>query len=1412
MSADGLYEYDAKRRRQLESAVIPFVIYQFLNGKVYTLLVSDGMCELYGKSREDIVEQFDNDMYRYTHPDDVQRVASLAYAFATEDAEYSVTYREKYGGSDDYRLLHSRGRHFNTQDGTRLAVVWYDSAGEGEATASVTKKKENNPLADVFETSMGAVAIVLKDDLRVAYYNESIIRLLKPEVTFDATRTFSEFFFDGDSNIDEIFDNSDMEPSYFYSEKTKSELEINVISTTWNEQNAYLVNVHDHSEHSKKRRHGVSRMLKRKTPLDNFLNGSENDLPFGESGYKGYMVWNLSVNSMIYSSGLSKAEKKLGRSFSYDEFYQFVCNHVDNTEYREYINELSPENIRLSFFDGKKIPDNIMELNTRKGCIFIKITPTVMQTLEEGELFLKLQAENVTDTVVFDRMMKIATRESVDFAALIDGKSGRVYYTGDFNGSDGMTENKKDKLKSLLTYFSGGLGQTFSTQTEFMSFISEKCGKDGESTFNVRLKNKRTLNIHIKILSKSKKQFFLSSNDVTDLVNMEQNTQFDDLTGLPNMTNFRLVAQQVRSDMRSKGITPAFVYFDLRDMKAINENYGFSKGNGILVGTAYVLRDVFKNEPLSRFAEDHFVVLASRSQLEQRLETVHEKVLNNPSGIPVQICAGIYVDDASQRLDVLAACDRARLACKSLKGDYQHKYRVFDRSMFDGYQRRQHILTHFSEALEKGWIQLYYQPIIRTVTGNICDMEALCRWIDPERGMLSPIQFVPVLEEHRLITKLDFYMVRKICENLKRQKKEKLPLVPVSVNLSRVDFEECNVVQEILKIVDEYKVSHKLLTIEITESAFINNQHFLNDQINKFRAAGFKVWMDDFGSEYSSLNTLQEFNFDLIKLDMKFMKNFSLTGKNHSILSDVVSMVSRLGIHTLAEGVQTKEQLEFLNDIGCEKAQGYLFSRPMPCEYFIERSKNQTDIGYDDYRMSTYYDKVGSVNFNDSILMEVDDSISNIIEGVPAAVIELRDDKYRIMKANEAYKNFLKTIGIGNIKRSSDYVILDRQPSEKFKEVAKRAFASDRWESIVDDNEGDVMVSSRLLSIAYDSHSKIGALLVIVNRTYWKNSDEHSIESEYHFNSNLMWMASRGLSALLGYHSVYEFMSVSNYLHVNLTKNLIEEVHLNDDDMKRLGSDSFGSYDEFVEQEANSQPPSIVTDEQKEFFDRVQLINRFIEGESIVDIEYLRFYDGEYRWKHTTCRMNQVDSQIHAWIFVYDVNDFRNKNEQMKQRAEIDGMTGLLNQTTAADRMGEYLKENPDEPCALVMMDIDNFKYFNDTYGHEFGDSVISRMAEILRETFDSDCLLGRVGGDEFMVLMKNCTEQDISECLSMIAGKKLDVSHRGINEHFTVSAGFAMFPSQGKSFQELYRRADMAMYSVKTNDKANYRQFKKTN
>ncbi|WP_022761518.1 EAL domain-containing protein [Butyrivibrio sp. AD3002] len=245
-------------------------------------------------------------------------------------------------------------------------------------------------------------------------------------------------------------------------------------------------------------------------------------------------------------------------------------------------------------------------------------------------------------------------------------------------------------------------------------------------------------------------------------------------------------------------------------------------------------------------------------------------------------------------------------------------------------QITEHVISKFDTALEQGWVEVYFQPVIRALTGRLCGMEALARWNDPQWGMLAPFRFIKPLEDNKLIYKLDAYVVREVCRILSERIANKLPVVPVSINFSRLDFVMCDMFESVENAIKDYDIPRDYIHIEITESVFVSDEGSLHDVIDKFRKAGYEIWMDDFGSGYSSLNLLKDYDFDMLKIDMNFLTSF--TEKSKAILRSTVAMAKDIGIKTLAEGVETKEQFEFLRNIGCEQIQGYYFGKPSPIE------------------------------------------------------------------------------------------------------------------------------------------------------------------------------------------------------------------------------------------------------------------------------------------------------------------------------------------------------------------------------------------------------------------------------------------------------------------------------------------------
>jgi EAL domain-containing protein (putative c-di-GMP-specific phosphodiesterase class I) len=282
--------------------------------------------------------------------------------------------------------------------------------------------------------------------------------------------------------------------------------------------------------------------------------------------------------------------------------------------------------------------------------------------------------------------------------------------------------------------------------------------------------------------------------------------------------------------------------------------------------------------------------------------------------------------------DVSHACDRARFACNNIKKHFGRSFCLYDKTLEERFTLKQYIVNNIDNAIENDCIKVYYQPVVSTKDGTICGFEALARWKEPNYGLLPPAMFIDVLEEYRQIHKLDMCIIENVCRDYRNAVDNNEPFVPVSLNFSRLDFELCDIVGYLGKMADKYKVPKSYLDVEITESALTEQQNFLQNATKKLHESGYSIWLDDFGSGYSSLNVLKDYNFDVMKIDMKFLSGFDDNAKTKTILKNVVDLTKQLGMNSLTEGVETAEQFKFLESIGCDKVQGYYFSKPQPYE------------------------------------------------------------------------------------------------------------------------------------------------------------------------------------------------------------------------------------------------------------------------------------------------------------------------------------------------------------------------------------------------------------------------------------------------------------------------------------------------
>ena len=504
-------------------------------------------------------------------------------------------------------------------------------------------------------------------------------------------------------------------------------------------------------------------------------------------------------------------------------------------------------------------------------------------------------------------------------------------------------------------------------------------------------------------------------DDFFGALNMEnflRTSYFDTLTGLPNMGHFFKIVESERAQAKKTGAENAFLFINLNGMKSFNRKHGYGKGDQLLISFAKMLARHFGNDNCSRFGQDQFAVYTRAGRLDERVQSLinDNSKLNDGKNLPIRI--GIYFDDDDE-IDTGTACDRAKMAADSCRQARSSTFSSFNQNMLDAAERRLYIMENFDRALAEGWIQVYYQPIVRTANGRVCDEEALARWIDPVLGMLPPIDFIPILEEERLIYKLDLYVVDQIILKLKAQAERGLDVVPGSINISRVDFDMCDIVEEIRKKMDAAGMPHDKLTIEITESVVGSDFEFMKEQISRFHDLGFKVWMDDFGSGYSSLDVLQGIPFDLIKFDMHFMRTFYDGEESKIILTELMRMALGLGAETVTEGVETAEQMEFLREIGCSKLQGFYYCKPIPFEEVLRRYDEGRQIGFENPEEAQYYATLGSVNLYDMSVIARDDedaSLSNYFSTIPMAVVESDGSGYKLVRCNSSYRELRERI------------------------------------------------------------------------------------------------------------------------------------------------------------------------------------------------------------------------------------------------------------------------------------------------------------------------------------------------------------------------------------------------------------------
>ena len=459
----------------------------------------------------------------------------------------------------------------------------------------------------------------------------------------------------------------------------------------------------------------------------------------------------------------------------------------------------------------------------------------------------------------------------------------------------------------------------------------------------------KALKTIIKIISSYllKMRAFQKANYIVDKL-----TNFDKLTNLPHYNKFKqMVSDEVEKLKPTQKL--ALIYCDINNFKYINEKYGSEKGDDILISIAKEITNLNAIvKCTSRVFSDKYMMLVSltgKQELKYAVEMFLEEFVAREKaktpGLSLSIACGIYVIENSEGFDLTSALDNVNIARKNAKEiSAKTTVLIYDESMKHQINHAIEVVNDAKKALANHEFIVYYQPKIGLKSSKLVGAEALVRWKRPDGTLVPPSDFIPHLEKSETIVNVDFYVYEEVCKFIREHLDNDMPIVPISVNVSRVHLKTDEFLGKIKELIEKYQIPTRLLEFELTESVFLENQDAAIQTMEEMKRLGFMVSIDDFGSGFSSLNLLKSLPVDILKIDKEFFSNATLLKNDEIIISSIISMANRMNISVICEGVETKEQINFLRNNQCDMVQGYYYAKPISADEFNEYSNDLDKI------------------------------------------------------------------------------------------------------------------------------------------------------------------------------------------------------------------------------------------------------------------------------------------------------------------------------------------------------------------------------------------------------------------------------------------------------------------------------------
>lgn len=825
------------------------------------------------------------------------------------------------------------------------------------------------------------------------------------------------------------------------------------------------------------------------------------------------------------------------------------------------------------------------------------------------------------------------------------------------------------------------------------------------------------------------------------------------------------------------------------------------------------------------------------------INRIQERLVSESTGNTMGILAGVV--ELTPAITGAEAIDHAKHAIRAIGTDLNQVYCVYSQEVENAYLHERYIIENIDHAMKSGWIRVYYQGILRTQTRKFASFEALARWDDPELGLMQPKDFIPALQKYHMISSLDLFMLEQVCREWQTRIDYFGVEMPTSVNFSAQGFDQFDMVARIQEIVDSYHISHDKIIIEITEQDVAKADQRFQKQLMNLKELGFKIWVDDFGSGYSSLNVFNRYNFDLIKLDLELLRNLDCNnGTNRKILTAMVRLAKSLGVHTLAEGLDNEEQLQFLREAGCGRAQGYLFSRPKSIEAHMEHMRMNQSLSPESPEEAEELDAL-EVAHDPSRLEYRPDSFRDLPVAYAVFEAHLNEDETAIQDAIYRFVNpqysrmFGKPIEelIGRPVGTALGGIADLWWKRGYEVMTQGKVIKDRVYSKIINHWIDFVIAPAnepgMISVIFLNVDEDHAITQQLERD--KDTGLAILDIAQVLGGSLQYervikqsLAMIGEKVNLRSISIFEFQGQSDArltFHWSDPDSKCDETHLQE--LFGLNRES-PVITEFMEGQTGLHLESVesIKEYSASNYDAlvrngvlnvlsVPLINRgeiigYMIAENLQeeqDLDAERLIEAVSYFLAQKIVSAELMTQLEEMSILDQLTNVQNRNALMqraeelqenyakrKQAKALQGAMSMLNQATknaGLDSFATGIRLNTNQySLGIIYVDANGLKQINDASGHEAGDGYLRKIARLLSDIC-GEKFVYRAGGDEFVVMMEGISKEDFDEVMQEL--------HQRIDEDSEVSIAIGTeWLESAENVEEAIHEADHRMYEDK--------------